>query len=81
MNKRIFIVPFMAYLIAVTTRKVLLKLTTLRYSAEECHVRSLYCNSVYPLEDCWSVGDVTTWIKISSTQAIRVKFVETHFRT
>ena len=32
-------------------------------------------------EDCWCVGDATTWIKISPTQTIRVKFVEKHFRT
>jgi hypothetical protein len=34
----------------------------------------------YP-ETCWYAGDVTTWIKVSPTQAIRAKFVETHFRT
>ena len=45
-NKSILIFHLVAYQTVVTTRKVLLKFPTLKFSAEECHVRGLYGNFV-----------------------------------
>lgn len=46
-NKSILIVPLMSYQTVVTTRKVLLKFPTLKFSAEDGQVRTLYGKSMY----------------------------------